>query len=423
MVADVWHAGNIRLINKASEYGEVIVGILSKQACSECGEFPFLEAKFRIEAAKGILNVNKVIEIENLSDLNQFSKLNVDYIFHGDNWNNGELIVLRNFMRKLADLKRCKLVECGYSEDLYGTEEDLSIKGFSITPEARRRKIRKLINAKKGIRILEAHNPISAIIAEKTFFKNNKNNVHFDGIWSSSLTDSTSRWKPDIESLDLTARVNNLHEIMEVSNLPIIYDADTGGITEHFNFMVRTLERVGVSMVIIEDKTGLKKNSLFGNDVNQNQEDPEIFANKIESGKKSQITNDFMITGRIESLILCAGMDDALKRAGLYIEAGADALMIHSREKDGQEIFEFIDYLRNKMNSCIPIVLVPTSYNSIKFDELIERGANIVIYANHMLRAAYPAMHSVASKILENGRTQEVEKNLLSIKDILRISG
>ena len=422
MIADVWHAGHIRVISEAKKYGKVVVGILGKNACMKCGEFPFLDTKFRMEAARGIANVNEVIKIENLEDIDQFSKLKIKFIVHGDNWNCGELVFLKHFMQKVCSIHDSKIIEVKYSQDIYDTEGDLSIKGLTITPEARRRKIRKLINNKKGIRILEAHNPISAIIAEKTNYFENSYKLHFDGIWSSSLTDSTSRWKPDIESLDLTSRVNNLHEMMEVCNLPIIYDADTGGITEHFNFMVRTLERIGVSMVVIEDKTGLKMNSLFGNEVKQTQEDPLKFAEKISSGKKSQITSEFMITARIESLILSFGMDDAIKRAGIYIEAGADAIMIHSREKDGKEVFEFIQILRNKLKSNLPIVLVPTSYNSFKFDELIGKGANVIIYANHMLRAAYPAMCTVASKILQYGRTQEIEKELLSINEILNFS-
>ena len=422
MIADVWHAGHIRVIKEAKKYGEVVIGILSTKAANQCGEYPFLETNLRFEAARGIAHIKDVIEIKNLDNIDQFIDIEINYIIHGDNWNCGELVNLKNYMKKVCSLKKCELIEINYSNDIYQTDGDLSLKGLTITPEARRRKIRRLINSKKGIRILEAHNPISAIIAEKTIHKENGQKICFDGIWSSSLTDSTSRWKPDIESLDLTSRVNNLHEIMEVSNLPIIYDADTGGILEHFNFMVKTLDRIGVSMVVIEDKTGLKMNSLFGNEVKQTQADPLIFAEKIKSGKRSQINPDFMITARIESLILNFGMEDAVKRAEIYIEAGADAIMIHSREKDGKEIFEFIDILRNIIKTKVPIVLVPTSYNSILFNELIEKGANVVIYANHMLRAAYPAMQSTASSILRNGRTQEIEKELLSIKDILSLS-
>lgn len=424
MIGDYWHAGHIRIINKALEKNKkIIVGILSQNACMQCGETTKHSDKLRLETAKGISKITKVILIYDLLDISLLVEelKDVKQIIHGDNWNYGELIELKYFCNSLSKILKAEVVETQYSLDIIDPNPALESLSKAITPGLRLRNIKRKLLQGKSLRVLEAHNPISAIIAEKTSVVKDDKKISFDAIWSSSLTDSTARWKPDIESLDLTTRVNNLNEIMEVSNLPIIYDGDTGGKIEHFTFMVKTLERIGVSMVIIEDKTGLKRNSLFGTDVEQHQLDPIEFAEKIKAGKKAQITKDFMITTRIESLILKKGLADAVKRAEIYIKYGADALMIHSKNKDGLEIKEFIKIIRKNVDPKIPIVVVPTSYCHIQFDELINYGANIVIYANHMLRAAYPSMLKVANSILNDGCTELIEKDLLSIPEILNL--
>ena len=292
---------------------------------------------------------------------------------------------------------------------------------LGITTTARQSRLRKLIRSNSVVKILEVHNAISGLIAENASEKMEDNSiVTFDGMWSSSLTDSTSKGKPDIEAVDTTARLTTINEIFEVTTKPMIYDADTGGKPEHFEFVVRSLERTGVSAVIIEDKTGLKKNSLFGNDVSQSQDTIENFCHKIKTGKNAQITNDFMIIARIESLILEAGMDDALERAFAYTKAGADGIMIHSRLKDPSEIIEFISKFR-KNDDTTPVVVVPTAFNSVTTDEFLKIGANVVIYANHMLRAAYPGMMKVAKSILKNKRSLEAEPDCMKIKDILEL--
>jgi phosphoenolpyruvate phosphomutase len=290
-----------------------------------------------------------------------------------------------------------------------------------ITTSARLGRLRKLLAAKKTIKILEVHNALSGLIAENTFeVLEDGEKVEFDGMWSSSLTDSTSKGKPDIEAVDTTARLTTVNEIFEVTTKPMIYDADTGGKPEHFEFTVRSLERTGVSAVIIEDKTGLKKNSLFGNEVKQTQDSIENFCHKIKVGKQAQVTKEFMLIARIESLILEAGMEDALKRAFAYVKAGADGIMIHSRRKEPDEIIEFVNKFRAQ-DSFTPIVVVPTSFNSVTTDEFAEMGVNIVIYANHMLRAAYPGMMKVAKLILKHKRTLEAEPYCMPIKEILEL--
>ncbi|WP_081372218.1 phosphoenolpyruvate mutase [Pseudomonas fluorescens] len=290
----------------------------------------------------------------------------------------------------------------------------------SVTSELRGQSLRKLLSKKKGIRVIEAHSPLSAMLVEKASYTNGNVTVEFDAFWSSSLTDSTVRGKPDTELLDLKSRLNGVSDIFEVTTKPLILDGDTGGKAEHLPYHIATAERMGVSAVIIEDKTGLKKNSLFGNDVKQTQADPIEFAEKIRLGKNAQLSSDFMLIARIESLILDAGLDDALKRALLYVESGADGVMIHSRKKDPSEIIEFAKRFRTHYPS-VPLVCVPTSFNDIKFDTLVDNGFNVVIYANHMLRAAYPAMLSVANQILKYGRTLEVEDRCLDIQEILSL--
>jgi phosphoenolpyruvate phosphomutase len=281
-------------------------------------------------------------------------------------------------------------------------------------------KLRRMLDAKPIVRVMEAHNGLTGLIVENISTEQNGTKKEFDAMWLSSLTDSTAKGKPDIEAVDVTSRLHGLNDILEVTTKPIIYDGDTGGIPEHFVFTVKTLERLGVSAIIIEDKTGLKKNSLFGTEVPQTQASIEDFCNKIQAGKKAQVTQNFMIIARIESLILNQGIDDAMNRAEAYINAGADSIMIHSRQKDGKEIIEFCNRY-NKLNNRVPLVAVPSSYNHITESELVKLGVNIVIYANHLLRAAYPAMIDVAKTILSNERSLEADNKLMSIKEILNL--
>jgi phosphoenolpyruvate phosphomutase len=290
----------------------------------------------------------------------------------------------------------------------------------SVTSKTRGQSLRKLLSTKNGIRVIEAHSPLSAMLGEKATYTDSKSKIEFDALWSSSLTDSTVRGKPDTELLDLNSRLNGVSEIFEVTTKPLIMDADTGGKPEHLPYHIATAERMGVSAMIIEDKTGLKRNSLFGNDVEQTQESPIVFSEKIKLGKAAQLQPDFMLIARIESLILDAGLDDALKRALLYVDAGADGIMIHSRRKDPSEVIEFAKRFRTH-HPTTSLVCVPTTFNDITFDTLVENGFNIVIYANHMLRAAYPAMQLVANQILKYGRTLEVENKCLDIQEILSL--
>lgn len=419
MIADLLHAGHIRILKEASRHGEVIVGLLTLKACGELNDIPYLDYEKRKEVLENLSMVKEVIPQNNASYKENLLSLKPDFVVHGDDWQNSYQKKYRAEVIELLKEWNGQLVEISYSSDISDIKIKDEMTKLGITTTARQSRLRKLINAKQVIKILEVHNALSGLIAEnaKETLEDGEV-VTFDGMWSSSLTDSTSKGKPDIEAVDTTARLTTLNEIFEVTTKPLIYDADTGGKPEHFEFTVRSLERTGVSAVIIEDKTGLKKNSLFGNDVEQNQDTIENFCHKIKMGKQAQITKDFMIIARIESLILDAGMDDALKRAFAYVEAGADGIMIHSRLKDPAEIIEFVTKFRKK-DSHTPIVVVPTSFNSVTTDEFSNIGVNVVIYANHMLRAAYPGMMKVAKSILKHKRSKEAEPDCMAINEIL----
>lgn len=420
MSADLIHPGHMNVLKKASEYGDVVVGLLTDQAISSYKRLPYMTFEQRKGVIENIKGVSRVVAQETLSYRDNLLDLKPDFVVHGDDWREGVQSRVRQEVIDTLSGWGGELVEVGYTEGISSTQLNQSMKEIGTTPDIRRSRLRRLIECKPVVRILESHNPLSALIAESLVVNRKGGGVEFDGFWSSSLTDSTSKGKPDIEAVDLTARMNTVNEIFEVTTKPMIYDADTGGIPEHFAFTVRTLERVGVSAVIIEDKTGLKKNSLFGNEVAQAQDDIQNFCHKIRTGKAAQISTDFMIIARIESLILERGMNDAIERASAYIEAGADGIMIHSRQKSPSEIIEFCTKLR-VIDASIPIVVVPTSFNEITAEELSQVGINVVIYANHMLRAAYPGMMRVAASILENDRSHESEKQLLSIKEILNL--
>jgi len=421
LIADLLHAGHIKVLKKASELGDVTIGLLTLKACGELNDIPYLSYERRREVLENLKMVKEIIPQNFASYRENLLKLRPKYVVHGDDWQNNSQRKYRKEVIKLLKEWNGELIEVPYSKDISEANIKEQMRSLGITTTGRLGRLRKIISSGKIVKILEVHNALSGLIAENASEQTNDGGeVSFDGMWSSSLTDSTSKGKPDIEAVDTTARLNTINEIFEVTTKPLIYDADTGGKPEHFEFTVRSLERTGVSAVIIEDKTGLKKNSLFGNDVAQTQDTIENFCHKIKMGKNAQITNEFMIIARIESLILEAGMDDALRRAFAYVEAGADGVMIHSRLKDPAEIIEFVTKFREK-DTVTPIVVVPTSFNSVTTDEFAKIGVNVVIYANHMLRAAYPGMMNVAKSILKHKRTLEAEPDCMKIKDILEL--
>ncbi|OCL87496.1 Phosphonopyruvate hydrolase [Aliarcobacter thereius] len=415
MSADLVHPGHMNILKVASTLGDVTVGLLTDKAIASYKRLPYMTYEQRKAVIENIKGVKEVIPQETLDYRPNLKFVKPDFVVHGDDWKEGVQAKTRQQVIDTLALWGGELIEPSYTDGISSTSLNKSLKELGTTPDIRRSRLRRLIDSKEVVRIMETHNALSGLIVENI---KGDNGIEYDGMWSSSLTDSTSKGKPDIEAVDVTARINTINEIFEVTTKPMIYDADTGGIAEHFAFTVRTLERTGVSAVIIEDKTGLKKNSLFGTDVEQTQDSIENFCAKIKIGKKVQITDDFMIIARIESLILDKGMEDAIIRAKAYIEAGADGIMIHSRQKSPNEILEFCTILR-EYNENIPIIVVPTSFNQITAKELSQAGVNIVIYANHMLRAAYPGMKNVAKSILENDRSLEAEEKLLSIKEIL----
>ena len=420
MTADIMHPGLIHIINEATKYGDVIVGLLTDKAIAEHKRLPYLTYEQRKEVVENIKGVSEVIPQEEWSYVDNLKRIRPDYIIHGDDWKNGPLREIREQVFEVMNEQGGKVIEIPYTKGINSSSLDKEIKSIGTTPDIRLKTLRRLINAKPIVRILEAHDGLCGLIIENLEIQKGDKREVFDGMWSSSLTDSTSKSKPDIEAVDLTTRLQDLNNILECTTKPIIFDGDTGGKIEHFTFTVRTLERHGISAIIIEDKVGLKKNSLFGTDAIQTQDTIEGFCAKIKAGKEAQVTQDFMIIARIESLIAGKPMSDALERAYAYVEAGADGIMIHSKNKSGEDIKEFCLTFRQRY-AHVPIVVVPTTYDHIHESELRKWGVNVVIYANHMLRAAYPAMMRVACTILENGRAQEVRDLCMPIKEILEL--
>ena len=418
LIADLLHAGHVKVLKEAKKRGEVTVGLLTSTAINELSDTVYLKYQQRLEVIQNLSMVSHVVPQESASYRENLLNLKPDYVVHGDDWVEG---VQSKYRKEVVDLLSQwggKLVDIEYSSDISDQNIKNQLMRLGVTTVQRLHRLKHLIKNKKIVLILEAHNAISALIAENTTVERNGERVSFDGVWSSSLTDSTAKGKPDIEAIDITSRMGSVNDIFEVTTKPMIFDADTGGKIEHFEFTVKSLERTGVSAVVIEDKTGLKKNSLFGNDVTQMQDSIENFCQKIKVGKAAQISDDFMIIARIESLILQAGMEDALIRAEAYIKAGADGVMIHSRHKDPAEIIEFMQRFR-LTDKATPVVVAPTNFNSVTVDEFVDMGVNVVIAANHMLRASYPAMLKVAKSILKNGRSLEAESDCMSIKEIL----
>ena len=418
--SDIVHGGHIAIIKKAQKLGKLIIGVLSDEAVASYKRMPLVPESERRVMFENIAGVYKVVDQKTLSYKDVLSELHPDFVVHGDDWCTGFQKPIRDEVVSILGSYGGKLVEYPYSNDQKYKNIDARTRADLAMPDIRRGRLKRMLDAKGLITAMEAHDGLTGLIVENTVVYQDGGAHQYDAMWISSLCDSTAKGKPDIELVDMTSRFRTIEDITEVTTKPIIFDGDTGGKTEHFVYTVRSLERLGVSMVIIEDKTGLKKNSLFGTEVVQTQDSIENFSAEIRAGKKAQRTKEFMICARIESLILEQGMEDALTRAFAFVEAGADAVMIHSRKKDPSEIEEFIEKFRSK-DKTTPIVLVPTSFNSVREEEWKERGANIIIYANQLMRATVPAIQKAATMILENHRAEECDKMLMPFKDIIRL--
>ena len=420
MSADLVHPGHINILKRAAELGEVTIGLLTDKAIASYKRVPFMVWEQRAEVVENLKGVVRVVPQHTLDYVPNLRSYKPDYVVHGDDWQTGVQAQTRQAVIDALAEWGGQLVEVPYTQGVSSTQLNKALKEIGTTPDIRRASLRRMLHAKPLVRFLDLHNALSGLIIEKACIDTPNGRREFDGMWASSLTDSTSKGKPDIEAVDTTGRVSTLNEVLEVTTKPIIYDGDTGGKPEHFQFTVRTLERLGVSAIIIEDKTGLKKNSLFGTEVDQTQDTIEAFSDKIRMGKLAQQTEDFMIIARLESLILGKGVDHAMERAEAFIAAGADGIMIHSREKTPEEVFEFCTRY-NQLENRKPLVAVPSSYNKTTEAELQAHGINIVIYANQLLRSAYPAMLGTALSILEHSRSAECDARMMPIKEILEL--
>lgn len=417
---DVIHEGHLNILREAKKYGKVVVGVLSDEAAIRFNRFSSVSFTERVFMVKSIPDVDEVIIQNKVMYDEVIEKLHPDYVIHGDNWLEPPMLTIRNNVSALLAEYGGKIIDVPYTYSNEVRHIDAQMRERLAMPEYRRKRLRQLLNIRPLVKAIEVHSGLTGLIAEKTIVEHEGEIDQFDAMWISSLCDSTAKGKPDIELVDMTSRFRTIDEVMEVTTKPIIFDGDTGGLIEHFVYTVRSLERMGVSAIILEDKIGLKKNSLFGNEVKQTQDSIEHFCKKIAAGKQIQLTDDFMIIARIESLILEKGIEDALTRARAYAKAGADGIMIHSRQKNPQEILAFCDAFR-KENTITPIVVVPSSFNSITESELAEHGVNIVIYANQLTRSAFPAMQQTAEDILKYHRAKEVDDRLMPIKEIITL--
>ena len=420
MSADFLHHGHLNIIAYARKLGVVTVGLLTDKAIASYKRLPFLTWEERKAVVENIKGVERVVPQETLDYVSNLEDLRPDFVVHGSDWRDGPQKATRQRVIDTLAQWGGQLVEPDYTPGISSTKIVNAMKEVGTTAEIRLRRLKRLLKAKGAVRIMEAHNGLSGLLVENTHVLRDGIKEEFDGLWLSSLTDSTAKGRPDTELVDRTSRMQTMNEILEVTTKPIIFDGDTGGPSEHFNFFVKTLERLGVSAVIVEDKTGLKRNSLFGTDVEQTLDSIEDFSYKISQGKKAQVTEEFMIIARIEALIAGHSVEEAITRAKAYIAAGADGIMIHSRHKNGAEIRAFCEEYR-KLDHCVPLVAVPSSYNQFTENDLHAMGFSIVIYANHLLRSAYPAMKRTAETILTNQRSLEVDKECMSIQDILTL--
>jgi len=420
MSADLIHPGHLSVIEMARDLGEVTVGLLTDEAIVSYKRLPYMNYEQRKLIIENIKGVSNVIPQNTLDYVPNLLELQPDYVVHGDDWKTGVQRTVRDRVIEVLRGWGGELVEPEYTEGISSTRLNAAMREIGTTPEIRMQRFRRLLASSPMIRVLEVHNGLTSLIVENANFKKGETLVEFDAMWVSSLTDSVAKGKPDNGFVDLTSRLGTIEEALEGTTKPLIFDGDSGGLAEHFVFTVRTLERLGVAAIVIEDKEGLKRNSLYGTEVHQAQADPETFGRKITAGKKAQITHEFAIIARIESLILKAGLEDALARAQIYMDAGADGIMIHSREETPDEILEFCRTYAT-LDNRVPLVVAPTTYNEITEKELAAAGVQVVIYANHLLRSSYPGMVKAAASILEHGRAKEAEQFCMPIRECLSL--
>ena len=418
--ADILHKGHINVLKLAKKYGAVTVGLLTDKAIASYKNIPYLNYDKRKVVVENIKYVDRVIPQKTLDYVENLKLVKPDYVVHGDDWKKGIQKNTRKRVIKTLQKWSGKLIEPKYTKNISSTSIKKEITNLIINPENRVSRLKRLMLSKDIVRILESHNSLTGLIIEKTKFLKNKRNIEFDGMWSSSLTDSATKGLPDNSSLSFSARISSLHDMMDVTSKPLVFDADNGGQIEHLSFLIRSLERAGVSAIIMEDKVGLKRNSLFKNQSNTKQDKPKLFAEKIRKVCKSRQSQNFMVIARIESFILGKGLKDALKRAEIYSKAGADAILIHRKEKTPSEIFSFAKEFKKSKN-FIPLVSVPSTYSKVYEKDLIKNGFKLVIYANQLLRSAYPAMQNTARTILKNGRAFEADKKIIPINEIINL--
>ena len=418
--ADIMHEGHINILRIANSYGDVIVGLLTDQAIASYKNIPYLDYKKRKVVIENMKYVKKVIPQKTLDYVENLKLIRPDYVVHGDDWKSG--VQKKTRERVVSTLKKWsgKLIEPKYTKNISSTSIKNKITEIISTPENRVSRLKRLISSKNIVRILESHNSLTGLIIENLKIIKNNKKIEFDGMWSSSLTDSATKGKPDNSSVDFSSRITSLNEMLDVTSKPLVFDADNGGQLEHLPFLIRSLERAGTSAIIMEDKIGLKKNSLFKNQTGAKQDKPEIFAKKIKKICKTRQSKDFMVIARIESFILGKGLKDALKRAEIYSKAGADGILIHSKEKTPKEIFSFAKEFKKSRN-YVPLVSVPSTYSKVYERDLIKNGFKLVIYANQLLRAAYPAMENAAKSILNKSRAFEIDKKIIPIKEIINL--
>jgi phosphoenolpyruvate phosphomutase len=420
LAADILHEGHVNILKTASKYGNVVVGLLTDKAIASYKKLPYLNFDQRKVIIQNIKYVDKVIPQNTLDHTENLNKIKPDYVVHGDDWKKGYLKKTRTQVIKSLSKWGGKLIEPKYTKKISSEIYKKKIYEVGTTPDIRRERLKRLINSKDLVRILESHSALTGLIIEKLKVKKNDKFFEFDGMWSSSLTDSCLRGKPDNQSVDYSTRLNGLSETLDATTKPIIFDADNGGRIEHIPFLIKTIDRLGISAVIIEDKIGLKKNSLFENQKDAQQDTIENFCKKIQKANDSKLSESLMIVARIESLIFNAGIKDALNRAEAYSQAGADMIVIHSKKKQPDEVIEFAKKFKKSKNYK-PLIAIPSTYSSIKESTLIKNGFKLVIYANHLLRSSYPSMLKTAEEILLNQRSKESEKKISSISEVINL--
>ncbi len=402
MSADLVHPGHINLLREAASLGRVTVGLLTDRAISSYKRMPFLTFEQRRAVIEHIAFVTAVVPQDTLDYTDNLRLLRPDFVVHGDDWRNG---VQAQTRRRVLDVLRewgGTLVEPPYTEGISSTALRMAAMDIGFAPGVRQRRLRRMLDCKPLVRVMQAHDGLSAHIVDRLEETTQGAPREYDAIWVDSLAGAPIRGKPDPLPFDLSSRLVTLHEILDATTKPLICNAGGAGHAAGVTAAVRTLERIGVSAIVIDTEVTDRRAVPAMAASAPPQDDMAAFIREIAAARDARVTPDFMIIARINDRTRDCGADRMMARAAAGVDAGADAVMCDSDPVNPDGIFDLCRRYRRLMNGH-PLLVGLSGTEGLQEHDLASAGASMVVYTDTLLRAAREAMISAASQVLSCG--------------------